>query len=310
MTLNQLRVFWTVAAIGNVNDAALALGLNSASVLMHIRALEKNLGSELYERGHRGNVVLTQAGIILRDHAAAVIRETDEARQEILNLTDHISNTSLRLGANTTGGMYVLPDIVRTFMRLKPEVQVLPIFDLSPKLMEHLLQGLLDVVLTGGPIPNEGFESTIVGPDELVLIASPEHPLGLQGHASLNELGSETLILAGMGSRSRWLIETKLHQAGLPIRNAITLNGTEDVKRAVMANLGIGFVSMYSILAEIAVGSLNQVAIPTFRMRRNLALYWSKDGSLFPDRGLLEDVARETVTILKEAAAKLLPNTV
>lgn len=293
--------------MGSVNDAARALSLRPASALMHMRALEKDLGVDLYERGHRGNVVLTQAGTILRGHAISILRETDEAQQQIYGLKESASG-SLRIGANITGGMYVLPEIVRNYTRLVPDIQIVPTFESTPKLMDLLLHDLLDVALTGGPIDNGRFEIRSVGPDELVLIASPDHQLALQGHARLGDLASETLVLAGVGSRSRWLLESSLDHAGLRIRKAITMNGTEDVKRAVMANVGLGFVSMYSVLCEVTAGSLVLVVIPGFRIKRNLELFWRKERNLIRMLGPLEQVARETVGTLEKKAIEIFPN--
>ncbi|MGE3993628.1 LysR family transcriptional regulator [Pseudorhodoplanes sp.] len=309
MTLTQVRVFWMVASMNSVSEAARALSLTASAVLMHLRALEKDLGVDLYERGHRGAVVLTAGGNVFMSHANLILQEADQAQRELSNFRKSATGR-LRIGANTTGGMYVLPEIVRRYKELMPDLDVQPTFESTPKIVDLLLHGILDVALTGGPMGSERYEVRSVGADELVLIASPDHRMAVAGSAQLSDLFNVDLVLPGVGSRTRWLLDSTLSQAGLRIRTALTMNGTEDVKRAVMSNVGVGFVSMYSVLCEVAAGSLVVIVMPGFRIKRDYELFWRKGYDMPQLLGPLEQVARVALDELKKRAAQVLPSTI
>jgi DNA-binding transcriptional LysR family regulator len=278
VTLNQLRVFRTVALTRNLSTAARALFLTVPSVSMQLRALERDLGVTLYER-RRGQVVLTEAGQTLLQYAEAILSAEEEAVKEIAALRGTLRGR-LRIGTNLTGGMYVLPGVLRRYRRRYPEAEVSLAIDSSARVVDSVLQGLLDVGLAGGPLDPARFDSRTLGRDELVLIASPENPLAGGGAIAVEDLGAQALILPGVGSRSRWLLESALHQAGLAVRVALSMNGTEEVKKAVEANLGIGFVSAYSVIHETERGDLVVLPLRGFRLMRDVELFWPKGKAL------------------------------
>jgi LysR family transcriptional regulator, transcriptional activator of the cysJI operon len=274
VTLNQLRVFRTVAMTRNIATAAKSLFMTQPSISMQLRALEKDLRVTLYER-RQGQIILTEAGNTLLQYAEVILRAEEEATKEIANLRGALLGR-LRVGTNVTGGMYVAPTIIRRYRKEFPEVEVSLAIDTSPRIMDSILQGVIDVGLIGGPVDKARFEVEAVGEDELVLIASPENRLTQEKALRLDRLATESLIFPGIGSRSRWLLESRLREQGFPIRVALTMNGTEEVKKAVEASLGVGFVSRYAIERELRDGVLVQLEITGFRLKRDFELFWAK----------------------------------
>ncbi|MPZ47903.1 MAG: LysR family transcriptional regulator [Dehalococcoidia bacterium] len=308
MTLTQLRVFWIVASSRSLSEAAHSLNLTQASVSMHLRALERDLGVELYERGHRGEVVLSTAGHVFFGHVETILNAATQAQRE-LSALQRDTGKRLRVGANTTGGMYVLPEITRRYRKILPDVDVQPMFESTVKVVDLVLHGQLDVGLAAGPVDKKRFEIMSSCPDELMLITSPDHRFASRGKALLTDLISESVVLPGTGSRSRWLLESTLNQAGLRAKAYLTMNNTEDVKRAVIGNLGVGFVSRYSILCEVAAKSLVAVEIPGLRIRRNFELFW-QNGQVAPPHFLpLKQLADEVFRELDAKANRILPVT-
>jgi DNA-binding transcriptional LysR family regulator len=117
---------------------------------------------------------------------------------------------------------------------------------------------------------------------------------------SARELDDQPCILPAQGSRTRQLVEKKLRDAGAKPRIVMQLFGTEAVKKAVEANLGIGFVSGYSIEREQALGALKAIRLKGIDLTRNMELVYRKQKYFSPVAERFKDFvhafAREHLT--------------
>jgi DNA-binding transcriptional LysR family regulator len=287
MNLHQLRIFHTVAQRRNITAAAADLLLSQPAVSLQLQRLEKELRLPLFERGGP-KLKLTDAGEVLYRAAVSILCAKDEAERAITELRDGTKGR-LILGAGTTGGMYVLPRILRAYQDRWPETDVVLQFGTTDALLEKLLQNALDMAVVGGPIEDRRFTVETVCTDELVLIAAPSHPICSLGKVTLKDLGGIPFIVPEAGSRTRQLVERKLREAGVPLRIAMQLPGTEGVKKAVEARLGIGMVSEYAVETECLAGMLQRVPLEGFRLTRPTNLvyrsqkYFSPVGARFRD---------------------------
>jgi DNA-binding transcriptional LysR family regulator len=287
MNLHQLRIFHTVAQRRNITAAAADLLLSQPAVSLQLQRLEKELGLPLFERGGP-KLKLTDAGEVLYRAAVSILCAKDEAERAITELRDG-TRGRLILGAGTTGGMYVLPRILRAYQDRWPETDVVLQFGTTDALLEKLLQNALDMAVVGGPIEDRRFTVDTVCTDELVLIAAPSHPICSLGKVTLKDLGGIPFIVPEAGSRTRQLVERKLREAGVPLRIAMQLPGTEGVKKAVEARLGIGMVSEYAVETECLAAVLQRVPLEGFRLTRPMNLvyrsqkYFSPVGARFRD---------------------------
>lgn len=272
MNLHHLRIFYTVAQRRSVTGAATELLLSQPAVSVQLKALERELGLSLFERGGP-KLRLTQAGEVLYRAAVSILSAKDEAERAITELRGG-NKGRLLLGAGTTGGMYVLPRILQAYKRLWPETEIVFQIGTTDQILEKLQQNALDMGLVGGPVEDRRFVIDAVCTDELVLIAAPSHPLAAREKVTLRDLGSVPFIVPETGSRTRQLVERKLREAGVPISIAMQLPGTEGVKRAVEAGLGVGMVSGYAVESECSTGVLQRVPIQGWRLTRSMNLVY------------------------------------
>jgi DNA-binding transcriptional LysR family regulator len=170
--------------------------------------------------------------------------------------------------------MYVLPRIVQAYKGLWPETEIVFHIGTTDQILEKLLQNVLDMGMAGGPIEDRRFVVEPVCTDELVLIAAPSHPIASLGKVTLKELGGVPFVFPEAGSRTRQLVERKLREAGVPLKIAMQLPGTEGVKKAVEAGLGIGMVSRYAVEMECQTGLLRAVPLTGFRLSRTMNLVY------------------------------------
>ena len=270
MNLHHLRIFYTVAQRKSVTAAAADLLLSQPAVSLQLKALEKELGLALFERGG-ARLRLTQAGEVLHRAAVSMLHAKDEAERAISELRDG-TRGRLILGAGTTGGMYVLPRVVRAYKRLWPETEILFHVGTTDQILEKLLQNVLDMALVGGPIVDRRLLVEPIGADEVVLIAAPSYPIASLAKVTLKDLGGMPFIVPETGSRTRQLVEKRLRESGVPLVIAMQLPGTEGVKRAVEGSLGVGMVSRYSVENECQAGVLQRIPIEGFGITRTMDL--------------------------------------
>jgi DNA-binding transcriptional LysR family regulator len=270
MNLHHLRIFYTVAQRKSVTAAAADLLLSQPAVSLQLKALEKELGLALFERG-AARLRLTQAGEVLHRAAVSMLHAKDEAERAIGELRDG-TRGRLILGAGTTGGMYVLPRVVRAYKRLWPETEILFHVGTTDQILEKLLQNVLDMALVGGPIVDRRLLVEPICADEVVLIAAPSHPIASLAKVTLKDLGGMLFIVPETGSRTRQLVERRLRESGVPLVIAMQLPGTEGVKRAVEGSLGVGMVSRYSVENECQAGVLQRIPIEGFGITRTMDL--------------------------------------
>ena len=118
VTLRQLRTFKTVADLTSFSLAAQRLKLSQPSVSYQVKELEETLGLPLLDRlGKR--VQLTEAGSLLYSYARRMLDVLDEATVAIEEMRG-IKRGTLRVGASTTVGIYLLPAALGAFKKLHP----------------------------------------------------------------------------------------------------------------------------------------------------------------------------------------------
>ena len=280
MNLHQLEIFYAVAQRLSISAAAADLRLTQPAVSLQIKSLEKSLGARLLDRSGT-KLSLTQAGEALYRCAVSVLHAKDEALRSIAELSA-ATKGKLILGANITGGMYLLPRIVRSFKESYPQTEVLFEIETTDRICERVLQNALDMGVVGGPTEDRRFGVESICLDPIAMIVSPTHPLAKRQAISVRELNDHACILPAQGSRTRQLVERKLREAGVNPQVVMQLFGTEAVKKAVEANLGVGFVSGYAVERECVLGELRVVKLKGLKLSRSMELIYRKQKYFSP----------------------------
>lgn len=270
MNLHQLRVFYTVANRLSFTLAAQDLVMSQPAVSLQIKALEQSLGLRLFERVSN-RLSLTQAGEALYHSATTMLSAEDEATRTMSELAG-ATRGKLVIGANTTGGMYILPPVIRDFRKAFPETEIVLHIDGTERLCERVQQNVIDLAFVGGPIENDRFRVEHLCLDQLALIFSPVHAFSGRASVNLMELAAEPFVVPEPSSRTRLLVERSLRERGLTMKIGQQLTGTEPVKKAVEANLGVAMVSSHAVEREIAAGHLGTARVVDLDLERYLEM--------------------------------------
>ena len=277
MQLQDLHSFVTVAEERSFSKAARRLHRTQPAVSQAIRRLEEALGDRLFDRSSK-NGALTDAGLLLREHALRLLRLASEAEAAVRELHE-MRRGRVIIGANEAAVHSVLP-YVRDFALAHPQVTVEVRRVPSRTIAGELEDRALDFgVLTFLP-QQKGLQSLPLGSDELVLLTHPEHPLAQRKRVALEEVGRQVIIAHNDPSpaRERVLRISEQKQAALNIQ--IALPSLDGIKRAVEMGVGVAVLPRRCALTEIERGHLVAVAIPELSTRRVVRFVFRKSGEL------------------------------
>lgn len=274
MNLYRLRIFLAVARRLSYSRAAEDLFISQPAVSRHVDALEKELGTQLL--GQTGNrVYLTESGRLVYSYAQKLFGVEEELDRALAELK-HLKRGYLRLGASSTPGIYLLPPVIACFQERYPGVEVSLAVANSREIEERVLRNELDLGFVGAH-SRPGLQVRPYARDRLILIVSPRHPLATQSSATVEQLQSEPFLLREQGSGTRRAFEEELARQGIGLARAMELNGSEAVKRGVMAGMGLATVSGYSVEVEMRQGLLRTLRVAGLRLERELSILSLKD---------------------------------
>ncbi len=296
MTLRQLEVFLAIARARNYRQAAEALHTSQPALSQHIRELEGELGTRLFDRSSRG-AGLTEAGRLLEERAKRVFATLTDAR-DVLGELQGLERGSLSVGASTTPGVYVLPAVIGDFRRRYPKIG-LRLRIANSRVIEEAIRGHeFDLGVVGGHGLAPGEKCLAAGLlDELVLIVPPRHRWARSKKIAPAALVEEGLLVREEGSATRHVTERALRHAGVPWSTAMELDHTEAIKQAVMAGLGVAFVSVYAVQGELASRRLVALRLRGLRIQRHFHVIHSEARTLSASARALVAMLAEPRTI-------------
>jgi DNA-binding transcriptional LysR family regulator len=268
MTFRQVEIFLAVARAKSFTRAAETLHASQSTLSQHVLELERELDVRLFDRLGR-TVTLTEAGRLLEEHASRIVASLASARRTLDELKG-LARGSLVIGASTTPGIYLLPTIVATFRRRYPGIDVSLRIANSQVIEERIRADEVDLGVVGGHILATGERCIAAGLlDELLLIVPPRHAWAKRREIPTSALTGVPVLMREQGSATRLVTERTLRQAGVKFSTAMELDHIEAIKQAVMAGLGVAFVSMYAVRGEIATRRLCALRLKGLRVRRH-----------------------------------------
>lgn len=270
MDLRQLEVFAQVVETRSFSRAAQALRLTQSTVSEHVRLLEDEVGTRLFDRLGR-ETVPTRAGELLYGYARRLLALRVEAQQAVDQFLGRVSGV-LTVGASTIPGEYVLPPLIGAFREKFPQVSITLQIGDSRMIADAVLEGRVELGVVGARPEHRNLEATELMPDELVVVVPPGHSWFGRDRVTLEELKTEPLIVREPGSGSREALERALDEAGpglAGLRVIAEMGSTSAVKQGVKAGVGISIISKRAVEEECRHGLLWCVKIKDLRFTRH-----------------------------------------
>jgi DNA-binding transcriptional LysR family regulator len=292
VTLRQLRALSTIGRTHKIASAARELNLTAPAVTLQLQQLEAELGFVLFDRTPEG-LRATEAGKIMLD-TAAQLWTLLSAGEDRLAALKGIAAGHVAVGVVSTA-KYFSPRLIALFSETHPGVEISLRVGNRDEISARLRDFDIDVAIMGTPPPDLEAEKTSFGDHPLVIAAPPDHRLAFQPHISKMELADETFLVREDGSGTRTSMEIYLD--GVPRRTSrlrIEMGSNETIKQAVMAGLGIAFISAHTVAAEVADGRLVLLDVEGLPVLRKWFVVRRADKALMPAARVFADfIARE-----------------
>jgi DNA-binding transcriptional LysR family regulator len=269
MDLRQLEVFSGVYELRSFSRTASALRLTQSTVSEHVRLLEEELGTRLFDRLSR-ETVPTRAGELLYGYAKQMLALRAEARQALGEFLGQVTG-NLLVGGSTIPGEYVLPAVIGRFRERHPRVSITLQISDTRGIVQAVLEGQVDVGVVGADPNGRGLEVKPLMPDELVLVVPAGHPWQGRATVTLDELRTEPLIVREPGSGSRQTLEEALEAAGrslLDMRVVAEMGSTSAIKQAIKAGIGVSVMSSRAVEDECRLGLLDCIKFQDLPVKR------------------------------------------
>lgn len=275
---HKLKVFCTVAETRSFSKASEIIHLTQPAVSLQIQALEELYETKLFDRSS-STVSLTPAGEILYRYAKEILALYAAAEKNIGELTGLVKG-SISVGASTTIGNYLLPNVLADFRRTHPKIRVHLLVGNTKRIVEYLNSGNIDFGIVEGDIARQKLivEKLIV--DELVVIIPPLHPWAKKKEVSIYDVIKEPFILREEGSGTRQIIEKYLNKHGIStheMKAAMMLGSTIAIKGAVESGVGVSIVSRWAARKEREYGTLKMLSIKEEKLLREFSLIYQKN---------------------------------
>src|SRR6266545_3868453 len=224
MDLHRLRTFQALSETLHFRHAAERLGITQSAVSQQIASLEKELGAALFERIGR-RVFLTAAGEVLAREAVKVLSTVSRAREAVLAVSKGNAG-SLRVGASTTPGIYLVPEVLGRFRSDLPQVKLAFRIANSAEIERALLANELDLGIAGARFNHDELFEVTLGQDRIMAIGSPTL-LGRTRRARIDDLSRWPLLGREQGSGTQAAVSAALARRGARVAQAFELPSPE-----------------------------------------------------------------------------------
>jgi DNA-binding transcriptional LysR family regulator len=269
MELMQLEMFVAAAEEPSLQRAAERVFRTQPAVTIALHKLEEEVGAPLFDRSSRAGSSLTESGRLLYEYAQRILGARDEALAALAEVHS-LRRGRVRVGANESTCLYVLPGLVAAFRDRFPDIRIEILRQPPAKLPKELRERDLDIAILSFAPEARDLEARPILRDGLVLIANPGHSLAARDRVHLRELGTEALIAPRRSSGSRKALAEAFHRVQVPFNFAVENCSFEAIKKLVASGAGIGFVPRMCVRGEVERGELAIVPVEGFRHERTL----------------------------------------
>ncbi|WP_216897812.1 LysR family transcriptional regulator [Nocardia alni] len=264
MDLRQLNYFVAVSETGSFTGAARRMHVVQSGLSATIRALERELGAELFHRTTR-RVDLTEAGQALLVDARRILASVEQARSTVDAVAGGVRG-SVKFGIMHSLIAAEVLDALATFHRERPHVRLLPHTHPagSAGLVQAVVDGEIDFAIAAPPPEQTAVDLVPLRSERMVLICPPDHRLAARGRVRLEELIDEPFIDVPPGWGSRASTDRLCASLGLPRNVEIEVGDVATVVDLVRAGLGVALIAPTSAPPTTGLPTLDTLPAPSF----------------------------------------------
>lgn len=261
VTLRRLEVFLSVVDAKGFSAAADLLGISQPSVSVHIRMLEKRIGSSLFARRNGGSPVLTEAGRRFCEYARDAVQRAADLTAD-LDQQNRERRLRLRCAAQRSVAYSILPHALTAFSAAFPSIEIITLTGTFAEVCELYHNRAVDLMLVLSPGEVAGMRTEFIGRCRLAFVASPKHELARMKSIAPETLSQHRYVSAHPQSYLGRTIADLLRRAGIGELNvAAQMQEMGLVRELVVANVGFSCCLLLNVTQDIAAGDMVELDV-------------------------------------------------
>ncbi len=247
-TLRQLRAFSLIARHRSFGRAAAELHLTPSAVSLQIKELEQTIGMPLFARDGKAVSVTRTGEMLLVDvnRALLALRDADETLARLRGRESRLVTIGM-----VSNAKYFLPRVLAQFRAAHPGVELRLSVGNREQLVRQLACGAVELAVMGTPPGELETCAAAFAPQRLGVIAAPEHPLARVRSIPVATLAQFEFVVREPGSGTRAAMDRFFGEAQVAPIQVMEMSSDEAIKQAVMANMGLAFVSLQTVSLEL-----------------------------------------------------------
>lgn len=276
MNFRKLKIFYETATELNMTKVAKKLYISQPSISQAIHEIEEELDVILFDRIGK-KLFLTAEGEVYLSYARRILNLYEEGLKTVSDMSKN-GKGKIKIGASTTIGIYILPDIIKEFLQNYEGIEISLSINNSEEIEKMVLENQVDFAfIEGRALLYDEIVKEEMWEDELIFISSIYHKWNKKKELQIEDIAHEKLIMRETGSGTREVVEGFLENNNIDYTMYMELGNTEAIKKSVEANLGVSCLSKRSVTEKIENGSLSGFRIKGKRIIRMLSLIYHKD---------------------------------
>ena len=268
INLNHLRIFYYAAKYQSFTQTAKKLHISQPAVTAQIKMFEEQLKLKLFKK--RGPKIYATAESQLLYEYASKIFETEEAFENAVEALHGLKKGVLRLGSAKTYARYLMPDLMSSFHRKFPDIQINVSEGSSKEMINSLLEFKNEIALIAKSEGNESIRFVPFMREKVVLIVSPDHRLAGRKAVDFREVCREKVMMKEIGSGTRLLVDRIFAQNGCTPDVLMETSNQEFIKQLVKQGEGISFLASLAVKNELSQNKLVSPEIKGADMAMNI----------------------------------------
>lgn len=254
MDLRTLRYFQTVASCGSYSRGSELLHISQPAISRAIRKLEDELGTSLFKR-HGHGVSLTESGKTLLSRGQSILRQLDQARQEVRAGRTSPAGT-ISLAMPPAAGHILVPPLIEAFGTAYPNVTVNVVGGFSSTIHEWLVRGRVDVACAHDPLPQRGFQMIPLLDEEVFLVGKKGAFPFRRAYARPEDLSTLPLIAPGELNASRRMLDRWAADKRLQLQLKVQVDDHFITRALLRQGTGFTLLTRAGSQPELRLGEL------------------------------------------------------
>lgn len=244
----------------------------------HIKHLEEAYNTKLFDYQNK-RLSLTSEGELLYEYAIAMKTSADKVKDRLENNKNN--HLSITFGTTLTIGEYTMRPILKKTLKRFPKLKLSMNVNNTKTLLQQLRNGSIDFAILEGHFNKSTYDFYPFKNVSFIGVCSPNHKFSNK-EISFHDLLNENIILREQGSGTRNIFERILYEQNFTLESLqhyIEIGNMKAIKDLVKEDFGISFLYKESVREELKNGTLQEIKIDDFKIKREFNFVYLK-GSL------------------------------